>query len=191
MSKRPMYLQHVNIYVRNAERSKQWYEDLLGLHTYEYRPGWAAFLSADEEQSHEVALMQLGDDAPLQHKGQVGLNHMAWRLESLDDLKEFYNRIKAKGQPIEHISDHGISLGIYMRDPDGTASRCSTSCRAKNGASTTTSSRATNPRAAASPARGTPRSAPTARPRRRPLRSQQSSAGSSFRGDPQARTRNL
>src|ERR1700752_2325579 len=96
MSKRPMYLQHVNIYVRNAERSKQWYEELLGLHTYEYRPGWAAFMSADEEQSHEVALMQLGDDAPLQHKGQVGLNHRAGRLESLDDLKEFYHRIKAR-----------------------------------------------------------------------------------------------
>ena len=119
MSKRPMYLQHVNIYVRNAERAKEWYEDLLGLHTYEYRPGWAAFMSADTEQSHEVALMQLGDDAPLQQKGQVGLNHMAWRLESLDDLKDFYHRIKAKGWPIEHISDHGISLGIYTRDPDG------------------------------------------------------------------------
>jgi len=119
MSKRPMYLQHVNIYVRNAELSKEWYEDLLGLHTYEYRPGWAAFMSADTEQSHEVALMQLGEDAPLQQKGQVGLNHMAWRLESLDDLKDFYHRIKAKGWPIEHISDHGISLGIYTRDPDG------------------------------------------------------------------------
>ena len=33
MSKRPMYLQHVNVYVRNVERSKQWYEDLLGLTT--------------------------------------------------------------------------------------------------------------------------------------------------------------
>ena len=51
MAKKPMYLQHVNIYVRNAERSKEWYEELLGLHTYEYRPGWAAFMSADEEQS--------------------------------------------------------------------------------------------------------------------------------------------
>ena len=119
MAKKPMYLQHVNIYVRNAERSKQWYEDLLGLHTYEYRPGWAAFMSADEEQSHEVALMQVGEDAPLQQKGQVGLNHMAWRLESLDDLKEFYQRIKTKGIKPEHISDHGISLGIYLRDPDG------------------------------------------------------------------------
>lgn len=119
MTKRPMYLQHVNVYVRNVERSKKWYEDLLGLHVYEYRPGWAAFLAADVEQSHEVALMQVGEDAPLQAKGQVGLNHMAWRVESLDDLKEFYERIKAEGQPIERIVDHGISLGIYMRDPDG------------------------------------------------------------------------
>ena len=31
MAKRPMYLQHVNVYVRNVERSKKWYEDLLGL----------------------------------------------------------------------------------------------------------------------------------------------------------------
>jgi catechol 2,3-dioxygenase len=119
MSQKPMYLGHVNIYVRDAERSKKWYEDLLGLHTYEYRPGWAAFMSADREQSHEVALMQLGPEAPLQRKGQVGLNHMAWRLETLDDLKEFYHRIKAQNVPIDHIADHGISLGIYLRDPDG------------------------------------------------------------------------
>src|SRR6478735_1903307 len=119
MSKRPMYLQHVNIYVRNAERSKQWYEDLLGLHTYEYRPGWAAFMSADEEKSHEVALMQVGDDAPLQQKGQVGLNHLAWMMGSLDDLKAAYSRLKEKGVKIDRIVDHGLSLGIYFRDPDG------------------------------------------------------------------------
>src|SRR6202049_5231929 len=104
MSVKPKYLGHVNLYVRDAERSKKWYEDLLGLHTYEYRPGWAAFMSADREQAHEVALMQLGDDAPLQHKGQVGLNHMAWRLESLDDLREFYHNNEAKGIKPAHIS---------------------------------------------------------------------------------------
>jgi catechol 2,3-dioxygenase len=63
--------------------------------------------------------MQLGPNAPLQEKGQVGLNHLAWRLESLDDLKDFYQHCKEKGQAIERIADHGISLGIYMRDPDG------------------------------------------------------------------------
>jgi catechol 2,3-dioxygenase len=119
MSHRPKYLGHVNIYVRNVESSHKWYEDVLGLHTYEYRPGWAAFMSADIEQSHEVALMQVGDDAPGQHKGQVGLNHMAWMMESLDDLKDAYLRLKEKNVKIERVVDHGISLGIYFRDPDG------------------------------------------------------------------------
>ena len=34
----PKYLGHVNIYVRNAEESQKWYEDILGLHTYDLVP---------------------------------------------------------------------------------------------------------------------------------------------------------
>src|ERR1700733_8153205 len=101
MSTRPKHLGHVNLYVRNAERSKQWYEDVLGLQVYDFRPGWAAFMSADAEKSHEVALMQVGDDAPLQQKGQVGLNHLAWMMESLDDLAEMYRRMKQKDVKID------------------------------------------------------------------------------------------
>jgi len=114
-----MHLGHVNIYVRNAEQSWQWYEKVLGLHTYHNRPGRAAFMSADKEMSHEVALMQLGDDAPGPMRGQVGLNHMAWMVDSLDDLAVAYQRLKANDVKIDAIVDHGISLGIYFRDPDG------------------------------------------------------------------------
>ena len=65
MSFRPKYLAHVNIYVRDVERSHEWYADVLGLHTYDYRPSAAAFMSADQDDSHEIALMQVGQDAPL------------------------------------------------------------------------------------------------------------------------------
>ena len=119
MTHRPKHLGHVNLYVRNAERSRQWYEDVLGLHTYDFRPGLAAFMSADRDKSHEVALMQVGDDAPVQQEGQVGLNHLAFMMESLDDLKEAYLRLKEKNVKIDRIVDHGVSLGIYFRDPDG------------------------------------------------------------------------
>jgi catechol 2,3-dioxygenase len=119
MSFQPATLGHVNLYVRNAERSKQFYEDVLGLHCYCYRPHWAAFMSADTEKSHEVALMEVGDDAPLQQKGQVGLNHLAWMMHSLEDLKAAYGRLKEKGVKIDRVVDHGLSLGIYFRDPDG------------------------------------------------------------------------
>lgn len=119
MSYKPKYLGHVNMFVRNAERSQKWYEDILGLHTYDFRPGRAAFMSADIEQSHEIALIEVGEEAPgIQHR-QVGLNHMAWMMESLDDLKEVYYRLKEKDVTIGHISDHGISIGIYFNDPDG------------------------------------------------------------------------
>ena len=43
MTCRPVSLDHVNIYVRNAERSHRWYADVLGLHTQDTfmspRPG--------------------------------------------------------------------------------------------------------------------------------------------------------
>ena len=44
MGYKPRQLGHINIYVRNAERARDWYEDLLGLHTYGFRPGRAAFM---------------------------------------------------------------------------------------------------------------------------------------------------
>ena len=119
MSYRPKYLGHVNVFVRNAERSQQWYGDVLGLHTYGFRPGQVAFMAADVEQSHEIALVQVGEEAPRPHARQVGLNHMAWMMGSLEDLTEVYQRLKDKGVPIERVSDHSISIGIYFRDPDG------------------------------------------------------------------------
>jgi catechol 2,3-dioxygenase len=114
----PSHLGHVNIYVRNAEQAREWYEDVLGLHTYDFMPGRAAFMSANLDESHEIALMQVGEDALGPQKGQVGLNHMAWRMDSLDDLKEFYNRLQERDIP-SRPADHGLSLGIYFQDPDG------------------------------------------------------------------------
>ena len=119
MGHTPKYLQHANIFVRNAERSRQWYEDILGLHTYDFVPGRVAFMAADLEQSHEVALVEIGEDALGPEKGRVGLNHTGWQMHSLDDLKELYIRLKEKNVDIYQVADHGISIGIYFRDPDG------------------------------------------------------------------------
>ena len=115
----PRNLGHVNIFVRNAAKARDWYEDLLGLHTYGFTPGRAAFMSADLGNSHEIALTEVGENAMGPQGGQVGLNHMAWYMESLDDLKELYYRIKERDIAIESVSDHGHAVGIYIRDPDG------------------------------------------------------------------------
>ena len=75
-------------------------------------PGRAAFLSANLDESHEIALMEVGEDAPLQQQGQVGLNHMAWRMGNLDDLKELYHRLEEKDVKARP-ADHGLSLGQW------------------------------------------------------------------------------
>jgi len=124
MPYKPVSLDHVNIYVRNAERSHRWYTDLLGLHTQDmmYTPGTerlrAAFLACDPGHAHDIALFEVGEDAAAPQKGQVGLNHVAWRMASLDDLKEIYQRLHDKGVPV-HVADHTVSIGVYFSDPDG------------------------------------------------------------------------
>ena len=75
-------------------------------------------MSAKLDESHEIALMEVGEDAPLQQPGQVGLNHMAWRMGNLGDLKELYHRLEEKNVKARPAS-HGLSLGLYFTDPDG------------------------------------------------------------------------
>jgi catechol 2,3-dioxygenase len=120
----PAGLDHVNIFVRNAARSYEWYTDVFGFHTQDtmHHPGTdrlrAVFLSCDRGHAHDIALFEVGDDAAPQEKGQVGLNHVAWRMASLDDLAEMYTRLKAKGIPVR-VGDHTVSIGLYFDDPDG------------------------------------------------------------------------
>jgi hypothetical protein len=78
----------------------------------------AAFLACDKDHAHDIALFEVGEDAPGPQKKQVGLNHVAWRMGSLEDLAEMYQRLKAKNVPIT-VSDHTVSIGIYFSDPDG------------------------------------------------------------------------
>ena len=124
MACKPVALDHVNIFVRNAERSYRWYTDILGLHTQDTFNFQgtdtlrAAFLSCDPGHAHDIALFEVGEDAAGPQKKQVGLNHVAWRMGTLDDLAEMYHRLKGKDVPIR-VVDHTISIGVYFSDPDG------------------------------------------------------------------------
>lgn len=124
MASRPVSIDHVNIFVRNAERSHQWYTDVFGFHTQDlfYTEGTgklrASFLSCDPGHAHDIALFEVGEDAATQQPKQVGLNHVAWRMASLDDLADMYRRLEARGVPVR-VADHTVSLGIYFSDPDG------------------------------------------------------------------------
>ena len=116
---KPKQLGHLVLRVRDLDASEQWYSEVLGLHTTNKRPGSMIFMSAKEGSSHELALVSVGPDAPGPEESRVGLYHFAWEMESLEDLQELYAHMKAKKVNIGGIGDHGISLGVYLFDPDG------------------------------------------------------------------------
>ena len=121
MGAKAIQLSHVNLSVRDMKRSEEFYSNILGL-TVMFRQGdRASFLSANEACSHEIALIQVGDEVPGpgEPRSRLGLNHMAWQMATFEDLKEVYRKLKEHKTEIVRIADHHFSLGIYFRDPDG------------------------------------------------------------------------
>lgn len=45
--------------------------------------------------------------------------HIAWEVESFDALKAFHAEALARGIPVDFTFDHGVSLSLYLRDPEG------------------------------------------------------------------------
>ena len=112
-------LAHVVLRIRDLERSKRWYIDVMGLKVMAEIPGHMAFLSASDSVSHELGLMQISPDAPGPEQNRVGMYHTGWQLESRDELVNVRSKLEAKGVDVVGVGDHGISLGIYVKDPDG------------------------------------------------------------------------
>lgn len=116
---KPRQLGHLVLRVRDLDASEKWYQEVLGLHTTNKRPGEMVFLSAREDSSHELALVSVGPEAPGPEQTRVGLYHFAWEMNSFEDLKALYEHMKTKDVNIGGIGDHGVSLGVYLFDPDG------------------------------------------------------------------------
>ena len=113
-------LNHAVLYVRDARRSAAFYREALGFEVVtEVGDGAGVFLkSAGTENHHDLGLFSLGPTAPLPERGRVGLYHLAWQVESINDLAEMRDRL-VEMQALVGSSDHGMSKSLYATDPDG------------------------------------------------------------------------
>ena len=113
-------LNHAVLYVRDVEKSVAFYGDVLGFTKQAGLPG-AAFLRAPgSTNDHDLGLFQVGEQAAASPagKGAVGLYHLAWEVETLDDLEDHLHRLDAAGALVG-MSDHGTTKSLYAKDPDG------------------------------------------------------------------------
>ena len=112
----PKRLGHLVLNVRDLERAEDFYTRILGLTVTAKFEGNAVFMSANTDLSHELLLVSPNDE--IDTEGQrKGLVHMAWQMESFEDLKALHQRLKDNDIPIR-IGDHGLSLGVYFHDHD-------------------------------------------------------------------------
>jgi catechol-2,3-dioxygenase len=113
-------LNHAVLYVRDARRSATFYAEAFGFEVLaEYGDGAAVFMrAAGTDNHHDLGLFSLGPQAPPPQPGRVGLYHLAWQVDTIQDLAEMRARLVQMGALVGE-SDHGVSKSLYGKDPDG------------------------------------------------------------------------
>jgi len=116
-------LNHAVLYVRDVERSVAFYRDVLGFGYVEGMAGLrgAAFLRAPgSTNDHDLGLFEIGAQAASSPagRGAVGLYHLAWEVDTLQDLDELARRLADAGALVG-ASDHSTTKSLYGQDPDG------------------------------------------------------------------------
>ena len=115
-------LGHLVLYVRDLERSRAFYRDVLGFHELGGGDiGIPAVGFSSGRTHHELLLIEVGHDAaPLPAGRRVGLYHFGLKVgDSDDELREALATIQAAGVPIAGASDHTVTHSLYIHDPDG------------------------------------------------------------------------
>jgi len=112
-------LNHAVLRVRDIERSIAFYEAVLGLETIARQGGIMAFMRAPGSANHhDLGLFRVGANAAAPDERGVGLYHLAWEIDKIEDLREAAQTLERLGA-LSGASDHGATKSIYGYDPDG------------------------------------------------------------------------
>jgi catechol-2,3-dioxygenase len=119
MTTSPVRLNHAVLFVADVERSTSFYTEVFGMEvvTREARMN-AAFLRLPRSGNHhDLGLFGIGSSSGPRRPG-IGLYHLAWQLDTIDELVEMRQRLLDAGAYTGE-SSHGATKSIYGADPDG------------------------------------------------------------------------
>jgi catechol-2,3-dioxygenase len=113
-------LNHAVLFVSDLDRAVDFYTNVLGFEVMsrERRMNAAFLRTAESTNHHDLGLFGLGDGAPPRRRPELGLYHLAWQVDEVDDLAELRETLLAAGA-LSGESSHGATLSLYGADPDG------------------------------------------------------------------------
>jgi len=112
-------LNHAVLYVRDLDRSVDFYGRAFGFQEVAREGGMMAFLRASGTSNHhDLGLMAAGPQAESPSRRSVGLYHLAWEVPTIEDLAAAAATL-SEMDALTGMSDHGATKSLYGRDPDG------------------------------------------------------------------------
>jgi catechol 2,3-dioxygenase-like lactoylglutathione lyase family enzyme len=109
-------LGHVGLYCNDLGKMRDFYSGVLGLTiSDEDLDRGICFLSADPAaEHHELALVRAKEPEQKTHNVQ----QVSFKVQSLDDVRAFYHRLRDAGLKIDRTVTHGIACSVYFFDPE-------------------------------------------------------------------------
>ncbi|MCY1144293.1 VOC family protein [Actinoplanes sp. Pm04-4] len=120
MSIGPVRLNHAVLFVADLERAERFYTDVFGMVVAAREPrANAAFLRLPRSGNHhDLGLFGVGPSAPPKQRGGIGLYHLAWQVDTIDELAQARQALIDAGAYTGE-SSHGATKSVYGADPDG------------------------------------------------------------------------
>ena len=112
------HIGHVHLKVADLQRALGFYCGVLGFELQQMYGDQAAFISAGGYH-HHIGLNtweSKGGQPPA--PGTTGLYHTAILYPTLVDLANAMKRVVSSGLELDGAADHGVSVALYLRDPD-------------------------------------------------------------------------
>lgn len=113
-------LGHIVLYVRDLEKSRRFYGEVLGWPEVT-RMGEVGAVFSSGRTHHELLLLEVGPQAePIPRGRRVGLYHFGLKIgETDEELRDAITRLTDQGVPIMGTADHTVTHSVYIADPDG------------------------------------------------------------------------
>ena len=109
---------HVHLKVSDIQRALEFYCDVLGFELQQRLGDDAAFVSAGGYHHHIGFNTWESQGASPPPRNTTGLYHVAIRYPDRAALANALKRVVDAGVPLTGASDHGVSVALYLRDPD-------------------------------------------------------------------------